>query len=51
MNAFNLQDILIRNKLFKTSEGYLIKVFKKEGDFEIYIDLIKDIMKLIKELF
>ena len=51
INAFHLQDITIRIKLFKTNRGYLIKVFKKEGDFEIYDDLIKDIMKIIKELF
>ena len=51
INAFHLEDIKIRIKLFKSNDGYLIRVFKKEGDFEIYHDLIEDIMRLIKKLF
>ena len=51
INAFHLENIKIRIKLFKSNDGYLIRVFKKEGHFEIYHDLIEDIMRLIKELF
>ena len=50
-NAFHCQDLRIRIKLFKTNDGYLIKVYKKEGSFEEFNVYLGDIMKLIKELF
>ena len=50
-NAFHCQDLKIRIKLFKTNNGYLIKIYKKEGSIEEFNEYLADIMKLIKEAF
>lgn len=50
-NAFHCQNLRIRIKLFKANDGYLIKVYRKEGSLEEFNEYLGDIMTLIKKLF
>ena len=44
-------DLTIRVKLFKSQNGHLIKVFRKNGTYEDFHFYLGKVMKLIKELF
>ena len=47
----NQLDLIIRVKLFKSQNGHLIKVFRKNGTYEDFNFYLGKVMKLIKELF
>ena len=46
-----LLELKIGVKLFKSQNGHLIKVFRKEGTYEDFHFYLVKVMKLIKELF
>ena len=50
-DLLRLLDLEIGVKLFKAQNGYLIKVFRKNGTYEDFYLYLGKIMNLIKELF
>ena len=46
--VFGLQDLIIRIKLFKSNNGYLLRFLKKEGNIEDFREYLKKIISSIK---
>ena len=51
MNYINKNDLIIQIKLFKSQNGYLIRILKKEGEMEDFYDIFEEIMQIAKDLF
>ena len=50
LEAFHMEDLIIGIKLYKESNGYLIKVYKKAGSNN-FNEYLKKIMEIIQNLF
>ena len=50
LEAFHMEDLIIGIKLYKKSNGYLIKVYKKAGSNN-FNEYLKKIMEIIQNLF
>ena len=51
MNYINKNDLIIQIKLFKSQNGYLIRILKKEGEMEDFYDIFEKIIPIAKDLF